>query len=322
MAVWSYSTHQMMRRCQLQLVFAQVLASHAAKQADRHEAYLLKQLQHLATWQGSVVHRVLATHYVPSLQRRQPVRPTTLISTAVDLARRQFAFSAARRFREVGLTKTAAGEDYCALFEHEYGWPITEERLATMEATVANCLQHLDGQTTFLGLLAAASTYAAERPLHFRLDDTTARAVPDLVLTHRNGAITIVDWKIAASEASDYSRQLRLYALAVLRCGYWPRATLDAVTLIEANLLKNEIRTHEVSRELLDDAEDFAYRSTVELRALLDGLHPPDVDWDEFEVAQQPNTCRHCNFHALCLRCLDHSASLAGTMEPIQEPLW
>ena len=57
-----------MRRCQRLFVFGQVMASHNARDPLRHEAYLLKQLQSLSTWQGSVVHKVLATSVLADMR--------------------------------------------------------------------------------------------------------------------------------------------------------------------------------------------------------------------------------------------------------------
>ena len=43
---WSYSAHNAMRRCQRLFVFGQMMASHRARDPQRREAYLLKQLKH------------------------------------------------------------------------------------------------------------------------------------------------------------------------------------------------------------------------------------------------------------------------------------
>src|SRR5436309_12571237 len=117
---WSYSAHAASRRCPRLFAFSYLVASHAARDAVRREAYILKQLQHVTTWQGSLVHHVLATEFVPALRSRRAIDAETLAATARSLAERQFAFSEAKRYRVRGQTKSGAGADYCALFEHEF----------------------------------------------------------------------------------------------------------------------------------------------------------------------------------------------------------
>lgn len=95
------------------------MASHNAKDPERREAYILKQLQHVNAWQGSLVHRVLATKFLAALRSGWPMDFDDLAAAAYELALRQFGFSANRRYREPGQSKRAAGGDYCALFEHE-----------------------------------------------------------------------------------------------------------------------------------------------------------------------------------------------------------
>src|SRR5919108_3621035 len=147
---WSYSVHTAMRRCQRLLVFAHVMASHNARDPVRREAYLLKQLQHLSAWQGSLVHKVLATTFLEDLRAARPIDPTALTTAAWDLAQRQLAFSAARRYRKRGQTKREAGDEYCALFEHEHAWTVTPEALRGVRANVARCFENLAAQRKFL----------------------------------------------------------------------------------------------------------------------------------------------------------------------------
>lgn len=102
---WSYSAHGAMRRCQRLLVFYQVMASHAARDPDRREAYVLKQFRHLPAWQGSLVHDVLSSRFLADVRAGRRADAAALTAAARDLARRQYDFSAARRYREPGLTK-------------------------------------------------------------------------------------------------------------------------------------------------------------------------------------------------------------------------
>lgn len=321
MKKWSYSMHTTMRRCQRQLVFGHIMASHNAHDPERREAYILKQLRHLSAWQGSLVHEVLATEFLTILREGRPFHPEALTAAAQALAQRQFAFSAAKRYQESGQTKSAAGNEYCALFEHEYGWEIPPETIAAVHERIAFCFENLASQRRFLSRLYTGSRYEAELPLSFRLNGITVRAVPDLVFLRADQQPTVIDWKVSKSETSDYSRQLLIYALAVARCGRWPGVHAEAIELYEMNLLKNEIRQHLATQEQLDEAEDFVYRSVVALEALVGTSKFDELDLSEFEVAEHPQTCFHCNFGPLCVRLLK-AEGRSATAEIIQGRLW
>ena len=318
---WSHSAHTAMRRCQRQLAIGHFMASHSSKNPDRREAYVLKQLQHLSAWQGSVVHEILATEFLDDLRRRRPVDPQRLAAKAVDLANRQFAFSAAGRYREPGLTKGAAGDQYCALFEHEFGLEVKPEDLGKVHATIRQCYENLAGQHDFLAALRAGTNHMAERQLFFRLDGVTVTAQIDLLFRRPDGQATVVDWKIAQSETSDYSSQLLVYALAVARATPWEGIEPESIELYEVNLLKNRVHRHTVTASRLDEAEDFVYRSITEMRGLVGSGKFEDLDLAEFEVAAKPQSCAHCNLRGPCIRLLE-AAGRPAAAEVIQGRLW
>ena len=317
---WSYSVHTTMRRCQRQLMFGHSMASHAARDPQRREAYLLKQLQHVSAWQGSLVHQVLATRFLEeNIRARLPVDPAALAQSAQDLARRQFAFSAAGRYREAGQTKGQAGDEYCALFEHEYGWPIPADALPEIYTNLARCFDNLASQHELLSLIRSGHDHRSELRLSIRLTEhlPTVTATLDLAFMAPDGQPVVVDWKVADSETSDYSRQLLVYALAVVRGGPWRNVTPDGIRLYEVNLLRNYVRQHAVTADRLDDTEDFVYRSLVEQQSLVGDHKYGDLDLSEFEVAERPATCTHCNFRKLCipqLAAMNHPAEVV----PIQ----
>ncbi|MFQ5872327.1 MAG: PD-(D/E)XK nuclease family protein [Dehalococcoidia bacterium] len=302
---WSYSVHTAMRRCQRQLVFAQVLASPLSRDPERREAHVLKQLQHLSAWHGNLVHKVLANDFLVTLMSGQAIDPGALTRATLNLAQRQFPFSAAKLYREPGQTKTAAGDDYCALFEHEYEREIPSDVFAEVQVKATRCFENLASQQSFLASLYAGSGHLAELRLNFRFNGTALMAIPDLVFLHADGQPTVIDWKVADSETSDYAYQLLVYALAVARSGRWPQVRPEAIELYEANLLKNQIRRYPVTHERLEEAEDFVYRSLVELETLVDDGKYEHLDMNEFEVAERPLSCYHCNFASLCIRQLE-----------------
>lgn len=167
------------------------------------------------------------------------------------------------------MTKKSAGDSYCALYGHEYGIGIRADELAGVKANLARCFEHLSERTELLDVIRSGYGHAIELPLTFRLADTTITATPDLVFRTATGQLMIIDWKVAQSETSDYSRQLGVYAVAAVRCGRWIGVSPDTIALLEVNLLKNVVRQHAVNSEQFEDTEDFIYRSNVEQKALL-----------------------------------------------------
>jgi hypothetical protein len=222
-----------------------------------------------------------------------------LSSTAADLATRQFAFSAAKRYRENGQTKSAAGDEFCALFEHEYGWSLPDTAPAQVAANARRCFERLLAQRDFMDVLVRGSQFESELTLTFHLDGATVAATFDLAFRSAAGRLTIVDWKIAASESSDYSRQLLVYALVAIRSGHWPAVRADEIDLYEVNLMRGEVRTVSATEATLAEAEDLAYRGVVEMQALVESAS--DEDLSGLDLAGSPRTCVYCNFGPMCI---------------------
>jgi hypothetical protein len=301
------------------------MASHAAKDNERHEAYILKQLRPVSAWQGSIVHQILATRFVDDfIVPRRPLDVPALTAAAQDLAQRQFAFSAARRYREPGQTKSAVGSEYCALVEHEHGEGVSPEALAVVHATLARCFANLASQVEFLAMLRAGYGHQVEVRLNADLGGSqlpTVTATVDLLFFRPDGQLTIVDWKVGQSETSDYARQVLVYALAVVGSRHWPDLVPEAIELYEVNLLRNYIQQHPVTTERLDETEDFVYRSLVDLDALVGGRRFDELDLSEFEVAERPSSCGWCNFRSLCVLQLE-GAGRPTEAVAIQGRLW
>src|SRR5262245_56043373 len=111
---WSFSADRCARRCQRQFFLQYKAAWHNARDPIRREAFLLKQVKTAELWHGSLVHRLIELHVVPALERDDTVDWDGLTQKAVEMATRQFQFSANRRYREPGMTKSSVGDDYCA----------------------------------------------------------------------------------------------------------------------------------------------------------------------------------------------------------------
>jgi hypothetical protein len=312
-----------MRRCHRQLVYAQVIASHGLRDPARHEVYILKQLRSPAVWHGNIVHQVLATRFLPALTTRQHIDWRPIFAAAHDLTRRQFAFSAARKYRDTSITKTAR-PDYLALSGHEIADGLPPEALEEAHSAVDRALSFLASRHDFISYLQQGSSHRVEHQIHFRLPalEVATTATVDLVFFRGPAKLTIVDWKIGNSETSDYTRQLHVYALAVLRSSAWPTVGVEDIHLIEANLLHGRIRRHQMSPAQLVEVEDFVFRSASELQALVGDVRADRVDVSVFDVARNPTNCAYCPFRGMCQNAAAAAATAALNAPPHQVSLF
>ncbi len=308
---WSYSTQRTLERCHRQLAFAQVVASHNARDPERREAYLLRQIQSIPAWRGSLVHAVLATQVRDALRWGRTIRPNRLTAAVRSLAARQWAFSAARRYRVQGQSKAAAGDAYCALDLHECGDDVGPEIVDEVAAVAERCFTHLAAQDDLLALLRSSSSLTTEFPLTSQVEGMRVVATPDLLATHADGGLTIVDWKVSAHEESRHSRQLGLYALLALRSGRWPALSLQTLRLYEVNLWRNRVHVHAVDEVQMHDAAAYAQQGVRALRRVLgDGTYV-HLNLDGLAIASEPATCSGCTFVSLCVRRLEAAGRLA-----------
>lgn len=295
---WSISTHNTIRLCQRQFFFAHLMASHNARALARREAHQLKQLQHIPQWQSSIIHNVLALYVVPNLQAGRLVDVADLVDRALEMAQRQFSFSENGLYREQ--TKKDAGDNYCALFAHEHQQPVPADLFVKLHSLFDTCFANLAGQTELLKCLAQAYRHEAECSYPFKISDAQVQAKIDLLCWRDDAHPIIVDWKVAASETSNYERQLAVYALAVFKNFKKRGISPESITLIEVNLLANQVRHYAFDAARLEQVEAFIYRSVSDMEALHAGKNFDGQDIDAYEIADKAVSCQYCNFVSIC----------------------
>jgi len=278
------------------------MASHRAADGDRREAFLLKQLQGLAAWQGSLVHKGIQKYIVPSLALGSSPDRDDVIDQTLAMAERQVAFSQSGGYRVDGRSKRSAGDSYCALFEHEYDIPVTEEKLQEIYETVSQCLRNLLDQKGLIDHLKYCSGHRSEYYSDFRLGGVRVLALLDLLCFQERRAPVIIDWKVGKSDGSDYSYQVMTYALCILKSPMCVNMRAEDVSVYEVNLLKNQVKQHAVTEEKLIKAENFIFRSIEQIKAV-GGEEPYESQHiEDYEVARSWMTCMYCNFRKLCMR--------------------
>lgn len=275
------------------------MASHNAKDPNRREAHLLRQLCSLSEWRGNLVHFAMERYFIPALEQGILISCNELTEQTIVLSQKQFQFSEQRKYKEVGLTKTAAGDNFLALRDHEYGVPVHQADIDAVVEKIRQCYQFLYSQTKFLRFLQGGDWYCAELFLPFKFNRATIAAKLDLAMGYSSTKLCIIDWKIGSSQTSDYSQQLRLYALAAIQ--KWQRYKVEDLLLVEANLLQGKLIKHSISAKQMLKFEDFIYRSLLDIRALTADHKYNLEDLGDYEYANSPQSCEYCKFERLCM---------------------
>ncbi|MBI3464769.1 MAG: PD-(D/E)XK nuclease family protein [Planctomycetes bacterium] len=297
---WSFSADKCIRTCQRNFFLRYLGAWHNSRDPVRKEAFLLKQVKTPELWQGNLVHRGIELFVVPDLQANRPIDLARAIGLTTDMARRQFAFSAARRYREGQMTKAEAGDDYCALTCHEPGrdpeGPVLDSAIETIERSLTNLAQMHD-------LLSGIRGRKSWPELEVRVSyDVAAIQVRiDLLFFKEFGKPTIVDWKISESQGGgDADLQTALYAWALCQHPKWRVQRAEDCELLEVQLLRNTILSHRVDQATFDRLEDRIYRSLDRMLGLAasDGFDLANID--RFDFAANPNSCVFCSMRPLC----------------------
>jgi hypothetical protein len=299
---FSFSSERGFRRCQRQYYLRDIAAWHNAKDPIRREAFILKQLKTIELWRGNVVHRGIEKFVVPALENNATVDWNSVADQTIEIARRQLAFSAARKYRQKGLSKTAAGDDYCALAIHEAGGEVSNDDFAVVENTLRTALTNLAGMTEFWAGLRGVHRFFSEPPVFADYEGVRVEGYIDLMFFRGSGRPTIIDWKLYEGVGgSDAAFQTAMYAWLLCRMPAWHVSSPADVELLEVRLLDSQIIRHRCDTETLDALEDKIYRGIHDIRAITGGLGFADVSLDDFAYANSPGTCALCPFRTMCL---------------------
>jgi hypothetical protein len=300
---WSFSADRCARRCQRQFFLQHVAAWHNARDPVRREAFLLKQVKTLELWQGSLVHRGIELYVVPHLQQHTSVDWPQVIQQTIALARRQFAFSAQRRYREAGMSKTRAGDDYCALRGHETGEGVSAAALDTVIDTVRQSLTNLAEMPELWAHVRGHGKYWPELGVRVTYDAVHIEAHIDLLFFRAYGKPTIIDWKVSETiGGGETDVQTALYAWTLCQHPKWGVSRAEDCELFEVQLLSKMVLRHAADAAVFDRLEDHIYRSLSTMQAMGMGDKYDLTNIERYDFAANPNSCAYCPVRTLCQR--------------------
>ena len=298
---WSFSASRTFTRCPRQFYYGQIAAYHAAKKDPlRREAFLLKQRKSLPLWRGNLVHDTIENLVVPVWRDRQQPDWDAIIDTMLETAERQLEFSAAGRYREAGMTKTKAGDAYCALVGHEQDGALSDDDVDRALDEAERALRNLAAMTDLHEEITAHTPLFAELRVPTSYDGVSINAQIDLLYFRRFAQPTIVEWKTYEGTVGNSELQGALYAWALQNHPKWRVESPEAVQILEVQLLKSTVIPHQVSADSLIALEDTIYRSVCDIRAVAGDAKYANVDIADFPITQNAKNCEYCPFQSLC----------------------
>lgn len=306
---WSRSAGHTFRSCQRQWYFRHCLANGVAKDSVRREAYLLSKLQSIPQWRGNLVDDVIGTTVVRGL--RQGYTPTLNRSLKYAMQRfdTQLASARAHRLREADFRPSAHKGTFAAFRSMEYNGEIDEEDVARAREEVTDALTALFKLDEVKALMKAGTQCISQRSLSFAIAGVSVQAIPDLIVFYTNRPPLILDWKVHAFGVFDAFQQLALYAMALTRGKPhkdFPAAlaevAVENIELVEVQLLNRVVRRYQATDEEIAQIEFDIADSAYNIRRVLNGRKPADIDVTELEGAYGPEYCGRCQYQKLCFK--------------------
>jgi len=306
---WSYSEHQLFKKCPRKWFFKSLFADSRANDPQRREAYLLSKMQSLYAWRGQVVESALQDFLIPSLEMNLQPRFHETIKAARETFDEQLAFGRNHRVRETGMTVKQAGRAFAAFTELEYGQPISNEEYQQAWEEIQTALRNFYKLTELKSLLKAGAYRVTQKVLQMQHFGATVRAVPDLIVFFPDRAPLIVDWKVHTFGIHDYAEQLAIYAVALARVkphadyGRYAHGWKETdIELREAQLLRGFVRQHSLEDSDVAEVDDRIAAGVIAIRGACSGKRAPELHSEDFPTAHDPQTCQTCQYRKICWR--------------------
>jgi hypothetical protein len=291
---WSKSRDEIFQTCPRQYYF-NYYAYWGGWEKDApgktRQIYILKNLKNRFMWAGEKVHDCIK-HTLRNLQRNISILPLDdIISITRDQMRDEFRSSRDKRY--------LAHPKSCALFEHEYGVDLPDDKWKRVADDVEQCLRNFYESETFALLkeLPQEHWLEIEDFSSFYLDGTKIWAVIDCSFRTEDG-ITIIDWKTGRTTATDVSLQLSCYAMyGEEKWGVKP----EKIRLVEYNLLSDQKAEFSVTAGEIADTRSYIEGSIADMQSLLIDLEN-NVPKEErfFKKVEDERIRDRCNFRKVC----------------------
>jgi hypothetical protein len=244
---------------------------------------------------------------VPALQYGRRLDLNYVIGEAKRRFDLQLATALQHPLRQPDRSVKSWGDSYAAFHCVEYGQGPSQEELDRAWAEIETSLRNLFGMTDLLERLRRAQRLVAQRSLQYSACGVNVAAVPDLIAFFSNDPPIIVDWKAHIVGTIDAWLQLAIYSIALKRCNphkdfpaslvRWP---VEAIGLVEVQLLLNRIRHHDLDDDDRDAAEAYVAESANSMLMAVNGKKTAELAVEDFATASFDGTCERCSFRKAC----------------------
>ncbi|MBZ5497773.1 MAG: PD-(D/E)XK nuclease family protein [Acidobacteriia bacterium] len=299
---WSHSRAKTMATCQRQFYFTYCAGARWDHPDLRmRDLFLLKQVKPVAMWKGDIVHQAIA-EYFRNLTLGRRLLLADVIEFAERLAKPQWAFSLARRYRTQG--RNRAGKAFAALFEHEYNIGDAEsldEALSHIRKCIANFFQ-IDAQEGISAAFVEGHDQLVEPPAWgngatiFEIPGIRVTVKVDLSIARRNGHYEIFDWKTGKT-SEDATSQLELYILwAHVSLGY----PLKSISAHEVSLYTATCSPYQLTEPGMYYRLAAVHRSSDLISVLTSLVDTRSPNIRDFNYTRYVSTCRRCPLQRVC----------------------
>jgi len=308
--IWSVSTAKIFEQCQRKWFFKTQFSNSNPKTRDleRRRAYLLGKLQSISAWRGNVVDQILSKQVLPAFERGWSISEHKAIAAAMSLFDKQLEIGRLHRLHEAGFNPSDDA-DFVAFYDLEYKGLLAEQEVERARDEVKRALSAFFSMDDLIERLRTANRLITQRSLSFAHADASVRAVPDVLVFKGSSAPTIIDWKVHVFGWRDAWLQLAVYATALAHCE--PHKDFPVPTnqfretdieLLEVQLLRGTIRTHNLAEEHFHRADAFIARTAESMTLALDGMNGKawSLPRTDFPVTRYAGACQSCPYRSIC----------------------
>lgn len=304
---WSLSTARMFNRCQRQWFYRSLANANAKKEPLRRRLYLLGKLQSISAWRGSLVDLVIERAVVPVLRLHRLPDQNEVFRTARVLFEQQLTTARKHSLFEPGFSPKQLGDAFAALHCMEYGEGISDTEVEKSWQEVEQAISNMLSMGDLLSRLASATHLFAQRSLSLQHSGVSVQAVPDLIAFYGDKPPLIVDWKVHTFGIVDAWLQLAIYAIALVRGAphidfpvQLQKWTEKDIQLVEAQLLTNRLRCHDIGPDEILEAEGFIAASAETMLISMQGKKSGELTDSDFPTTSSPDTCTRCAYRVIC----------------------
>ncbi len=253
--------------------------------------YILKQLKNRQMWAGKKVHDTIK-NVLNNLQDGVKIDEESVIEDTLDLMREEFRSSQARMYWMEPKT--------CALFEHEYDVPVSDQEWKNTAKHVADCLKFFFSSEVYEDIfhLSPDQWLEIEEFSSFYDKGIKIYSVFDLACRKKE-EVFIYDWKTGRDDQVQNKLQLACYGLfATIKWGITP----EHIRLREFNLSNGALYDASLKEFDLDDIKENIWSSIKNMLNCLDDRQTNTAMEEKFSFCENRKICEYCNYLKICPR--------------------